>query len=50
MNKEYKINWNLKYANEFKNALNDDFNTPDAIAVLFELALKINKNQNIVLV
>jgi cysteinyl-tRNA synthetase len=47
VNKEYKINWNLKYANEFKNALNDDFNTPDAIAVLFELALKINKNQNI---
>ena len=47
VNKEYKINWNLKYAKEFKNALNDDFNTPDAIAVLFELALKINKNQNI---
>ena len=37
----------LKYAKEFKNALNDDFNTPDAIAVLFELALEINKNQNI---
>jgi cysteinyl-tRNA synthetase len=47
VNKEYKINWNLKYAKEFKNALNDDFNTPDAIAVLFELALEINKNQNI---
>jgi cysteinyl-tRNA synthetase len=46
-NKEYKINWNLKYANDFKKALNDDFNTPDAIAVLFELALEINKNQNI---
>ena len=29
-----------------KKALNDDFNTPDAIAVLFELALKINKNHN----
>ena len=25
--KEYKINSNLKYAKEFKNALNDDFNT-----------------------
>ena len=47
VNKEYKINWNLKYANDFKKALNDDFNTPDAIAVLFELALEINKNQNI---
>ena len=47
VNKEYKINWNVKYAKEFKNALNDDFNTPDAIAVLFELALEINKNQNI---
>ena len=47
VNKKYKINWNLKYANDFKNALNDDFNTPDAIAVLFELALEINKNQNL---
>ena len=47
VNKAYKINWDLKYANEFKKALNDDFNTPDAIAVLFELALKINKNHNI---
>ena len=37
----------MKYANDFKKALNDDFNTPDAIAVLFELALEINKNQNI---
>jgi len=46
-NKEYKINWNLRYANDFKKALNDDFNTPVAIAVLFELALEINKNQNI---
>jgi len=47
VDKEFKINWDLKSSNEFKKALNDDFNTPDAIAILFELALKINKNQNI---
>jgi len=47
VNKDYKIDWDSKYANEFKKALNDDFNTPVAIAVLFELALRINKNQNI---
>ena len=47
VNKDYKIDWDSKYANEFKKALNDDFNTPVAIAVMFELALKINKNQNI---
>ena len=47
VDKEFKINWDLKSSNEFKKALNDDFNTPDAIAILFELALEINKNQNI---
>ena len=47
VNNDYKIDWDSKYANEFKKALNDDFNTPVAIAVMFELALKINKNQNI---
>ena len=37
------ISWNNVYAQKFKDAMNDDFNTPDAIAVLFELASDINK-------
>lgn len=36
--------WNNPYAQRFKNAMDDDFNTPDAIAVLFDLASDINKS------
>ncbi len=38
-----EINWNNALAQKFQNAMNDDFNTPDAIAVLFELVSDINK-------
>ena len=41
----FNINWDQKFPNQFKKALDDDFNTPDAIALLFELALKINKDK-----
>lgn len=37
------IDWQNLYARKFKDAMNDDFNTPEAIAVLFELASDINK-------
>ncbi|MBS0423475.1 MAG: cysteine--tRNA ligase [Proteobacteria bacterium] len=37
------IDWQNSQARKFKDAMNDDFNTPDAIAVLFELASDINK-------
>jgi cysteinyl-tRNA synthetase len=37
------VNWNNVLAQKFQKAMNDDFNTPDAIAVLFELASDINK-------
>jgi len=37
------IDWNHPQAKKFKAAMEDDFNTPDAIAVLFELASEINK-------
>jgi cysteinyl-tRNA synthetase len=37
------IDWQNLQARKFKEAMNDDFNTPDAIAVLFELASDINK-------
>ena len=41
-----KIDWSNKYAKSFKLALDDDFNTPAAIAVLYELANEINKDKD----
>ncbi|MDC0183080.1 cysteine--tRNA ligase [Nitrosomonadales bacterium] len=41
--KKFEIDWSNKYAKRFKEALDDDFNTPEAIAVLFELTNEINK-------
>jgi len=38
------LDWNNAYAKRFKIAMDDDFNTPDAIAVLFDLASDINKS------
>ncbi len=37
------IDWNEPYARRFSDAMNDDFNTPDAIALLFDLASEANK-------
>jgi cysteinyl-tRNA synthetase len=34
----HKIDWNQPQAKRFKEAMDDDFNTPEAMAVLFELA------------
>jgi len=41
-----EIDWSNHYATKFKAALDDDFNTPAAIAVLYELANVINKNKD----
>ena len=41
-----EIDWSNNYAIKFKAALDDDFNTPSAIAVLYELANEINKNKD----
>jgi cysteinyl-tRNA synthetase len=38
-----EIDWSEPHAARFKEAMNDDFNTSDAIAVLFDLANEINK-------
>jgi cysteinyl-tRNA synthetase len=38
------IDWDDSFAMQFKAALDDDFNTPEAISVLFALSNKINKN------
>lgn len=40
------IDWSHEYAQKFKQAMNDDFNTPLAIAVLFELLNKVNSENN----
>jgi cysteinyl-tRNA synthetase len=38
------IDWNEPHAARFRDAMNDDFNTPEAVAVLFELANEVNKS------
>ena len=39
---DYVSNNNLDYEDRFNSALNDDFNTPIAISILFEIAKQIN--------
>ncbi|MDC0127183.1 cysteine--tRNA ligase [Methylophilaceae bacterium] len=43
---KFVIDWTNNYAIRFKAALDDDFNTPAAIAVLYELANEINRNKD----
>jgi cysteinyl-tRNA synthetase len=38
-----EIDWNEPHAARFREAMDDDFNTPEAIAVLFDLATELNK-------
>jgi cysteinyl-tRNA synthetase len=38
------IDWHHPAAQAFKVAMDDDFNTPGALAVLFELAAEVNRN------
>ena len=39
------IDWRQPQAARFKDAMNDDFNTPEAMAVLFDLASEINRTK-----
>lgn len=41
------IDWNEPYSQRFKAAMDDDFNTPEAMAVLFDLANEVNRNQSV---
>jgi cysteinyl-tRNA synthetase len=41
------VNWNSLHAARFKAAMDDDFNTPEAVAVLFELANEVNRTQSV---
>ena len=43
---EAQINWQESYAARFKEAMDDDFNTPEAVAVLFDLANEVNKTRS----
>ncbi len=40
------VDWNEPYAQRFKTAMDDDFNTPEAMAVLFDLANEVNRSQS----
>jgi cysteinyl-tRNA synthetase len=40
------LDWNRPAAKAFRAAMNDDFNTPQAIAVLFDLAAQINRSRD----
>ena len=41
-----EIDWSDPAAARFKAAMDDDFNTPDACAVLFELATEVNRDRS----
>ena len=41
-----KVDWNCQFAKRFREAMNDDFNTPLAISVLFELAGEVNRTKS----
>jgi cysteinyl-tRNA synthetase len=41
------IDWTHPQAARFKAAMDDDFNTPEAVAVLFDLANEVNKTNSI---
>jgi cysteinyl-tRNA synthetase len=41
------VDWNETHAQRFKAAMDDDFNTPEAVAVLFDLANEVNKSNSL---
>jgi cysteinyl-tRNA synthetase len=41
------VDWNQPQAARFHAAMDDDFNTPEAVAVLFELANEINRSKSV---
>lgn len=40
------MDWSNSFAARFKSAMDEDFGTPEAVAVLFELATEINKTKS----
>jgi cysteinyl-tRNA synthetase len=43
------LDWQEEHAARFADAMNDDFNTPIAVSVLFELANEINRTKSVAL-
>ena len=41
------IDWTTPHAQRFKAAMDDDLNTPEAMAVLFDLANEVNRTQSV---
>ena len=41
------IDWNQPFAQRFRQAMDEDFGTPEAVAVLFDLAGEINRSKDI---
>ena len=41
-----KVDWNETHAQRFKAAMDDDFGTPEAVAVLFDLANEVNRGRD----
>jgi cysteinyl-tRNA synthetase len=44
-NSETALDWHEPHAKRFKAAMDDDFGTPEAVAVLFELANRVNSGE-----
>jgi cysteinyl-tRNA synthetase len=42
---EAVVDWNEAHAQRFKAAMDDDFGTPEAVAVLFDLATAVNRGE-----
>jgi len=40
------IDWSNPYATSFREAMDDDFNTPEAVAVLFDVANELNRTRS----
>ena len=43
--KDAGVDWHEPHAKRFKDAMDDDFGTPEAVAVLFELANRVNSGE-----
>jgi cysteinyl-tRNA synthetase len=43
------LDWSLPFPARFKAAMDDDMNTPEAVAVLFDLAAEVNRGGDVVL-
>jgi cysteinyl-tRNA synthetase len=41
-----EVDWQNPFASRFRAAMNDDFNTPEAVAVLFDLANEVNRSRS----